>query len=170
MARLGTRPIDTLEPATLEALATISARGPLADVWLQFASSEPALRAYLAMEQALDSGRLSPAEIEAIKLRVSTINNCAFCVANHRVKARAAGLSDDAIAAARAGELSGDQRIDALLAIVTSLFQTPGTTPDAQIDLARAAGVDDAALMDLTMAVAAIFFTNIANHINDTGV
>ncbi len=168
VARLSTRSFDDLEQATQEALAPIVARGPLANVWLEFASSEPALRAYLAMENALDTGTLAPSEIEAIKLRVSTLNSCAFCVAIHRKKARAAGLSSQAIKASQEGEPTGDERIDAMLAIVTGFFSAPGKTPDALVSRARVAGIDDAALMDLAMAVSAIFFTNIANHLNDT--
>ena len=168
MGRLTARSFETLAEETVAALAPISARGPLATVWLEFAASEAALRGYLAMEHALDTGTLDPRELEAIKLRVSTLNQCAFCVATHRAKARALGMSTELVAAAREGEITGDDRIDAMLAIVNALFSSPGTTPDALIDAAREAGVSDAALMDLAMAVSAIFFTNIANHINDT--
>lgn len=168
VGRLTARTFDSLEEATVEALAPISARGPLASVWLEFAASEPALRAYLAMERALDSGSLDPTELEAIKLRVSTLNRCAFCVATHRAKARALGMDAEVVTAAREGQATGEPRIDAMLTIVNALFESPGTTPDALIDNARAVGVEDAALMDLAMAVSAIFFTNIANHINDT--
>jgi AhpD family alkylhydroperoxidase len=168
VARLAIRSFDDLEQATRDALAPVAASGPIANVWLEFASSEPALRAYLAMERALDVGTLLPGEIEAIKLRVSTLNSCAFCVAVHRKKARDAGLSRESIAAAQVGEPTGDERLDAMLTIVGGFFNSPGTTPDELISEARAVGVDDAALMDLAMAVSAIFFTNIANHINDT--
>ncbi len=169
MARLTTRKQDSLESDTLEALSPVLERGPLADVWLQFAASEPALRAYLSMEHALQNGALELREIEAIKLRVSTLNKCAFCVATHRVKARAAGLDSDAITAIREGQAVADQRLNAMLAIVNVLLESPGTVPDALINQARDAGVGDAALMDIAMAMSAIFFTNVANHINDTG-
>ena len=168
VGRLTARSFESLTAETVEALAPISARGPLATVWLEFAASEPALRGYLAMERALDTGTLDPRELEAIKLRVSTLNRCAFCVATHRAKARALGMSNELVSAAREGEETGDSRIDAMLPIVNALFASPGTTPDTLIEAARDAGVSDAALMDLAMAVSAIFFTNIANHINDT--
>ena len=77
-------------------------------------------------------------------------------------------MSSELIAAAREGVATGDARIDAMLAIVNALFASPGTTPEDLIVAARDVGVSDAALMDLAMAVTAIFFTNIANHINDT--
>ena len=50
--------------------------GKLADVYLQFANSEPALRAYLQMEHALKQGSLNTREIEAIKLWVSQQTGC----------------------------------------------------------------------------------------------
>lgn len=168
MARLPVRPFESLEPATRQALAPIQARGPLADVWLQFANSEPALRAYLAMEAALESGSLGAREVEAIKLRVSTISRCDYCVGVHAAKGRRAGLDSTAQRAIRAGEPVGEPRLDAMLGIVDAFFASPGPLSDEQVQAAREAGMDDAALMDLSMAVAAIFFTNIANHVNAT--
>ena len=169
VARLPTRALDALQPETRRALEPVIARGPLADVWLQFANSEPALRAYLAMEVALEGGALSAREIEAIKLRVSRINDCGFCLGVHAAKGRRVGLGHAAQAAIAAGTSLDEPRLDALLAIVTAFFERPGTLPEPLIDRARAAGIDDVTLMDLSMAVAAIFFTNIANHVNATG-
>lgn len=168
MPRLTTRRLDQLEPATREALAPVLARGPLAEVWLQFANGEPALRAYLGMEAALVAGSLSAAEVEAVKLLASELNACRHCIGVHSAKARAAGIDTAAQRRLRGGESIGDARLDAMLAIVRAFFAHPGPTPQALIDAARAVDVSDQNLVDLAMATSTIFFTNILNHVNDT--
>jgi len=129
VARLPTRAPDTLEPATRAALAPIIARGPLADVWLQFANSEPALRAYLGMEAALEAGGLDAREIEAIKLRVSRINDCGFCLGVHAAKGRRAGLNRQTQAAIATGETTGEPRLDALLRSSRRSSRRPARCP-----------------------------------------
>jgi AhpD family alkylhydroperoxidase len=47
-----------------------------------------------ALEKALAESGLEPRLREMIKLRVSQINGCAFCLGLHVQKARAAGLTD----------------------------------------------------------------------------
>jgi len=66
--------------------------GKIADVYLQFANSEPAIRAYLNMEASLRQSTLSGLEIESIKLLVSQINQCDYCLAIHTMKSRKAGI------------------------------------------------------------------------------
>ena len=50
-----------------------------------------------AIEKALAESNLEPQLREIIKLRASQINGCAFCLAFHLPKARAAGLTDNDI-------------------------------------------------------------------------
>jgi len=83
MARLNTTQEQDLNADTLAALESTRQRGRLADVYLQFANSEPAIKAYLTMEQGVRQGSLTEREIEAIKLLVSEINQCEFCIAVH---------------------------------------------------------------------------------------
>lgn len=142
--------------------------GKLAEVYLQFANSEPALRAYLQMEQAVKQGSLSTQEIEAIKLWVSQQTGCEYCLSVHSFKARAAGLTADQQRLLRTGSKVGDARIDCILKLAAALMNVPGKLPDALLAEAREVGLSDENLVDLTMAVATIYFTNLTNHINDS--
>jgi len=168
MARLNTVQEQHLSTETLAALEPAQQGGRLADVYLQFANSEAAIQAYLVMEQGVRQGSLSDREVEAIKLLVSEINQCDFCITVHSFKGRKAGLDMDAQKAIRSFATTGDNKLDSLLAIVRHFFQSPGVVPDSLLDQARQYGVSDEALVDVTMAVSTIFFTNITNHINDT--
>ncbi|MGQ7847964.1 carboxymuconolactone decarboxylase family protein [Granulosicoccus sp. 3-233] len=168
MSRLSTLDENDLQPETLSALEAVRMNGKLADVYLQFANSEAALRAYLQMEQALAAGSLDGREIEAIKLWVSQQTGCDYCLSIHTFKAGKAGFTGEQILALRRGESIGDARIDCLLRLATQLMQVPGKLSDGLLQEARDMGIDDENLVDLTMVISTIHFTNLTNHINDS--
>ena len=168
MARLGSREETSLSSETLAALEPTRVNGKLADVFLQFANSEPATVAYRAMESSLASASLSALEIEAIKLAVSEINRCDFCLAIHTMKSRKAGIEKEMQMAIRGGGKTDNERVNALLEIVRTFFKQPGPLTDEVLNNARSAGLSDQELVETAMAVSTIFFTNITNHINNT--
>lgn len=168
MSRLFTLDPDQLSAAAMNALEPVRQNGKISDVYLQFANSEPALIAYLGMEAAIRAGSLEPREIEAVKLRISELSQCEFCLAVHTMKAKVAGLNSEDQMCIRKGQPLGEPRLDALMSIVNHVYHKRGTLPKAIVDQARDVGITDASLVDLTMAMATILFTNITNHINDT--
>ncbi len=168
MSRLTIRNAAEFQSSTVQALEPVKIKGSISDVYLQFANSEPALRAYLHMEASLREGSLSDTELEAVKLWVSEQTGCEFCLSVHSMKARHAGLSQSQQLKVRSGAPLGEARIDALLAIARTIFKTPGSVPQDMLEEARAVGLTDENLVDLTMAISTIFFTNITNHINNT--
>lgn len=170
MSRLSTKKESDLLPRTLDALATVRTNGTLAPVYLQFANSEPAVTAYLQMEQSVREGSLTAREIEAIKLRVSQHTGCDYCLAIHAGKAAKAGIGKADQLRLRAGETIGDERIDALIMVASKLLSASGAVPDEVLSEVRAAGISDENLVDLTMVISTIFFTNITNHINHTSL
>ena len=52
-------------------------------------------RAMQALEEAVKSGPLDPVTRELVKLRVSQINGCAYCIDMHHKDARAAGETEE---------------------------------------------------------------------------
>ena len=170
MARLTTCKESALSAATLDALEPTRINGKLADVYLQFANSEPAIRSYLQMEAALREGSLSDFDLECIKLLVSEFTQCHYCLSMHTMKARKAGVDKDTQLAIRRGDTLEDKRLNAMMNIVRHLYIQPGTLETGLLEDARSNGISDTELLDITMAMSTIFFTNITNHINDTEV
>lgn len=170
MHRLQTRDENNLEQRTLDSLEPVRIAGKISDVYLQFANSENALRTYLRMEDALREGSLSDVELESIKLVVSEKNRCGYCLSVHDMKARKLGLDTESRRSIRRAEPTGVGRIDAITAIANEFFTNPGPLTDELIDRGRAAGLGDREFVDIGLAVATIFFTNIVNHMNDTQV
>lgn len=140
----------------------------LAPIYLQFANSEPALNAYLHMEASVRGGSLPLMEVEAIKLWMSQQTACDFCLSVHSFKAKQAGLDANTQLAIRRSEPTGVDRIDCLLELVAALFHKKGKIPDELLAKARSRGFTDENLVDVTMVMSTIFFTNITNHINDS--
>lgn len=168
MSRLASRDESELQPETLAALEPVRVNGRLADVYLQFANSELALRAYLHMEASLRDGSLSARETEAVKLWVSEQTQCVYCLSVHAFKAARSGLDAALQQRIRRGEPTGDLRLDSLLQVTEAVYRTPRKLDEAVLKEARQAGLSDQNLVDLTMAISTIFFTNITNHINDS--
>ena len=168
MARLKTLDEASLSSETLESLNAVRINGQLAPVYLQYANSESALRAYLHMEKALQQGSLDDRTLEAIKLSVSQRTGCDFCLSVHTMKAKKAGFDETTQRAIRRGEPTGDAYIDAVQEIVQTFFTKRGVLPVELMERAKAVGLDDGNLLDICLAIATIVFTNISNHINDT--
>lgn len=168
MSRLTTRKEADLLAETLDALTPVRINNKLADVYLQFANSEPALKAYLHMEASIRAGSLELRTVEAVKLWVSQQTGCDYCLSVHSFKAKQAGLDSATQMEIRAGLQTGDERLDCLLTLVSHLYRQPGALSRELLDDAYAVGYTDENLVDLTMVMSTIFFTNITNHINDS--
>ncbi len=166
MARLSTCKESALSAETLAALEPVRLNGRLSEVYLQFANSEVALRAYLVMEQALQAGTLDAAEQECIKLLVSELTQCEHCLSIHSFKSKKAGISEAEQLLIRQGASTGNPQLDVLVTLVLALFRQPGALDQGVLDDARAAGMSDEKLVDICMCMSTIFFTNITNHIN----
>ncbi|WP_304303633.1 carboxymuconolactone decarboxylase family protein [Pseudacidovorax intermedius] len=134
------------------------------------ALNTPALQAMLSADAVLARGTLSAQDRETVKLVVSALAGCDYCVAAHSLAGKAAGLPMDTVRAIRALAPTGDARRDALVRFVRALHEQPGTLPTEAFEAFRAAGFADAAVVDVALAVAVITFTNVFNRVNDTVV
>jgi uncharacterized peroxidase-related enzyme len=133
-------------------------------------NSPVALEALLSFDAKLAETSLSKQEIEVVKLAVSELNGCDYCLAAHTLAGRLAGLSPEAMLAARRGTGSGDARLDALSRFVRSVAGSRGTVSHAVLDDVKAAGFGDAQVVDTLFAIASITFTNLLNRVNDTAL
>lgn len=168
MTRLSTCKESALSDDTLAALEPVRQNGRLADVYLQFANSEAALQAYLSMERALSAGSLDLPDLECIKLLVSELTQCEYCLSVHSFKAKKAGISEADQLLIRQAKPTGDNRIDVLVRLVVALVKQPGVLNQDLLNQARATGLSDENLVDICLCISTIVFTNITNHINDS--
>ncbi|GKT26216.1 carboxymuconolactone decarboxylase family protein [Acidovorax sp. SUPP3334] len=116
-------------------------------------------KAMMALENQLRAGTLPITLKELVKMRVSQINGCAFCIDLHVDAARKQGETDRRLHLLAAWREAGvfDARECAALAWAEALTRLAGTqgVPEAVYD-ALAAQFSEAEIVELTLAVVAI--------------
>src|SRR5246127_394202 len=120
--------------------AAIAAHGPAA------------LKSVLAADAVLASSSLSKRDQETIKLTVSGVAGCDYCVAAHSMLGKLAGLAPDVLRQIRTGEPTGDAKRDALARFVRLLAGTSGTVEEREFAAIKAAGYSDAQLVEISLA------------------
>jgi uncharacterized peroxidase-related enzyme len=138
--------------------AAIAAHGPAA------------LKSILAADAVLAGGTLPRRDIEVIKLVVSTAGGCDYCVAAHSQLGKLAGIKPEVLKQIRDSQPTGDAKRDALIGFVRRLVRSSGTVSDADFAAIKDAGYSDAQLVEISLAIATIVFTNVFNRINDTEI
>jgi uncharacterized peroxidase-related enzyme len=172
MSRIPTPDLASATGATAEVYAQIKkAAGAVPNTFATIGAYAPAaLKAVLHADSVLAAGTLSKQDQETIKLVVSEVAGCDYCVAAHSLLGKRAGLKPEALKQIRAGEPIGDARRDALVRFVRTLVRTSGTVTDEAFSAIKAAGYSDAQLVEISLAIAVIAFTNVFNRINDTTI
>jgi len=172
MARFTAVSADQASGATAEVFASIKqALGKVPNAYATLGTLAPeALKAMLAVDKVLAGGPLSKQDQETVKVAISELAGCDYCVAAHSMVGKLVGLSTDALHQIREGQSTGDARRDALVTFVRYLALNPGTLPQAQVDALLEAGYSGEEVVHIALAIAVITFTNVFNRINDTVV
>lgn len=118
---------------------------------------------YRALAGLTRAGHPDHALAEIVKLRASRVNNCRYCIDMHTEAGRAAGVSDERIAATadwRVSDLFDDRERAALaladmLTVTESLSHAEDPAAEAQWD-AAAAHFPDEELVQLVFTIAGI--------------
>jgi uncharacterized peroxidase-related enzyme len=169
-SRIPTPAVEAATGSTAELFAQIKkAAGKVPNTYAAIGALGPsALRAMLNADAALAAGSLTKQDQETIKLAVSAAVGCDYCEAAHTVLGKLAGLNPDTLRQIRAGGATGDAKRDALVRFVRLLVQSRGNVRDDAFEAIKAAGYTDTQLVDISLALAVITFTNVFNRINDT--
>lgn len=117
-----------------------------------------AFKAMLALESAVQRSGLEHSLIGLVKMRVSQINGCAYCLDMHSKDARAAGETEQRLhllAAWREAPIYTERERAALAWAETLTRVSVNGAPDAVYAQVRAQ-FGDKALADLTLAIVAI--------------
>jgi uncharacterized peroxidase-related enzyme len=170
MSRLYNQPATEAEGHTAQLYAAIKgAIGMVPNTYVGIGSNSPAaLEAGLYLDAVLKKSTLNGKEIETIKLATSQIAECEYCLAAHTAISKLHGLSAEEIVALRHGEASGNTKLDALAAFTRILVTGKGSVASEDLQAVRLAGYTDAQIVDMTLAITSITFTNLFNRINNT--
>jgi uncharacterized peroxidase-related enzyme len=172
MSRLSVPNLDSATGATAEVYGQIKkAIGNVPNTFAAIGAHGPdALKAILLADSVLATGSLSKRDQETIKLVISSVAGCDYCVAAHSLLGKLAGLKPEEVKRIRDRQPTGDEKRDALIRFVRKLAATSGTVSNAEFAAIKAAGYGDTQLVDISLAFATTVFTNVFNRINDTEI
>lgn len=164
-------------PATIEDAPTASQPllnavkaqlGVVPNLFRLVSNSPAALEGYLGLSGALAKGELSAQTRERIALAVAEVNGCDYCLAAHTYLGKnLAKLDDSEIAANRHGG-SNDAKADAAVRFAAKITHQRGRTDEADLMAVRAAGYDDAQIVEIVLHVALNTWTNYINLVGGT--
>ena len=132
--------------------------------------SPAALDGYLSLNGALAAGVLNPQLRERIALFVAEYNGCEYCLAAHTYLGReVAKLDHSEIKAAREGR-SEEPQADAALRFTRQVLENKGQVNDVALSDIRAAGFNDAEIIEIVSHIALNILTNYTNNVAQTVV
>jgi uncharacterized peroxidase-related enzyme len=172
MSRISTPATVAAAPAAARPLleAVHKQLGVVPNLFRVVANSPAALEGYLGMSGALGKGALPAATRERIALAVAELNGCDYCLSAHTYLGRnLARLDEREMAANRAGG-SHEPKADAAVRFAVQVLQQRGHVSDADVAGVRAAGYDEAQIVEIVQHVALNTWTNYLNNVAQTAV
>jgi len=172
MSRLPTPASIETSPAASQPLlqAVKKQLGVVPNLFRLVGNSPAALEGYLGLNGALAKGALEAPTRERIALAVAEVNGCDYCLSAHSYLGKnLAKLSDAEIAANRNGH-SADAKADAAVGFAVKIVNARGHVSDADIEVVRSAGYDDAEVVEIILHVALNTLTNYVNEVAKTAI
>jgi len=151
----------------LDAIARQHGRVP--NIYATFAHAPAALKMLLEASKAVGEMSLAGALREAVTLAIAGANDCEYCAAAHAALAARFGADADEIERNLRGD-SADTKTQAAIDFALALVRREGYAGDDAFAAARAAGLTDAELVELTAIVGLNLLTNYFNHAVETEI
>lgn len=136
--------------------------GTVPNLYATIGYSSDTLENFLGFSGNAGTSSFNKKEIEAIKLAVSEVNACQYCLAAHTALGKMAGFTEDETLQLRAGTIA-DNRLNAITQLAADISRNRGKASENAKTNFFAQGFDEKALIDLIAVVTAITFTNYAH-------
>lgn len=165
-------PIDAANAdADLQAtLSAVKAKiGVVPNLFSTFAQSPAVLNGYLALSDALGKGVLTEKQRQIVSLAVAQANECQYCLSAHTLMGKSAGLSPEGIRKAREGKAESALD-DAVASFARRVVDTRGQVSDADLAVARSAGLGDEHIIEVIGNVVINVLTNYTNNVALTDI
>jgi len=144
--------------------------GAVPNMFRLISNSPAALESYLGLNSALNKGALPAPTRERIALAVGEINGCTYCLSAHTYLGKKLAKLDDAEIAANRSGVSNDARADAAVRFAVKVVNTHGHVSEADLAAVKAAGYDDAQVVEIVLHVALNTWTNYINEVGKTDI
>ena len=161
--------IETAPEGARAGLEAVSRQlGSVPNLFRVVANSPAALGGLLGLEGAAAKGRIGTRTLERIALAVAEVNACGYCLSAHTYLARNLAKLDDAEITANRNGASNDPQAAAAVRFAVQVAQARGHVSDAHVAAVRAAGYDDAQIVEIVQAVVLNTYTNYINEVAGT--
>lgn len=163
--------IDAAPDAAHPLLEAVKKRlGAVPNMFRLISNSPAALEGYLGLSGALNKGNLPAATRERIALAVAEANGCNYCLSAHSYLGKHLAKLDDAEMTANRHGVSNDPKADAAVRFAVKLVRERGHVSESDLRAVKAAGYDDAQLIEIVLHVALNTWTNFINIAGDTEI
>lgn len=171
MARLSQIAPEHATPQQAALFSAVKAKlGRVPNLIRALGNSPAALRGYLDFSAALGAGEgLTGQQREIVALTVAEANGCQYCLAAHTALGKLAGLTPEAIDAARRAD-GVDDAGRAVARFAHAIVESRGSVSDADLQSFRDAGFGDDAVAEVVGHVALNVLTNYFNRLVETDV
>ena len=172
MSRIHTLPSIDAAPTAAKPLLEGAKKqlGTVPNLFRVIANSPAALEGYLNLNGALSKGSLDAKTRERIAIAVAEINGCGYCLSAHVYLGRTLARLDDAEITANRNGASNDPKADAAVSFAVKLVRQRGHVSDAEVAAVKAAGFDDAQVIEIVLHVALNTLTNYVNEVAKTEI
>lgn len=144
--------------------------GSVPNLYRVVGNSPAALEGLIGLAGALARGRIDARTRTRIAIAVAELNGCDYCLSAHSYLGKnLAKLEDSELAANREGG-SSDSKAAAALRFASKVVTARGHVTDLDVDAVRAAGYDDAQIVEIILHVALNTMTNYVNVIAETAI
>lgn len=166
-------------PASIDAAPTAShpllegvkkQLGIVPNMFRLIANSPAALKGYVGLSDALNRGTLPAATRERIALAVAEVNGCSYCLSAHTYLGKNLAKLDDAEISANRHGASNDPKADAAVRFAVELVRERGHVGEDGLRAVKAAGYDDAQVIEIVLHVALNTWTNFINVVGATDI
>ena len=144
--------------------------GVVPNMFRLVSNSPAALASYLGLSAALNKGTLPAATRERIALAVAEINGCNYCLSAHTYLGKNLAKLDDAEITANRNGASNDPKADAAVRFAVKVVREHGHVGEEDLRAVKAAGYDDAQVIEIVLHVALNTWTNYINEVAKTDI
>jgi uncharacterized peroxidase-related enzyme len=172
MSRINTPASIEAAPAAARPLleAVKKQIGSVPNLFRVVANSPAALEGYLGLNGALAKGSLDAKTRERIAITVAEINGCGYCLSAHAYIGKNVAKLDDAEITANRSGASNDLKANAAVRFAAKVVNARGHVSDADVAAVKAAGFDDAQIVEIVLHVALNTLTNYVNEVAKTEI
>ena len=170
MSRIAIPTRDTAPAASQPLLDAVGRKlGVIPNLFRLIGNSPAGLEGTLGLSGAL--GRtLDVKTRERIAIAVAAVNGCDYCMSAHSyLGLNLAKLDEAELAANRRGH-SNNAKADVAVAFAKRVAEARGKVSDVDIAAVKHAGFTDAEVVEIVLAVAENFLTNLINNVAETEI